>query len=33
MGLDEVADFFIRRQLAVLSLSPKLADRKIKARR
>jgi hypothetical protein len=33
MGLDEVADFFVRRQLAVLSLPPKLADRKIKVRR
>ena len=33
MGLDEVADFFMRRQLAVLSLPPKLADRKVKARR
>ena len=33
MGLDEVADFFTRRQLAVLSLPPKLADRKIKVRR
>jgi AcrR family transcriptional regulator len=32
MGLDEIADFFVRRQLAVLSLPPKLADRKIKAR-
>ncbi|MGZ4251210.1 MAG: TetR family transcriptional regulator [Solirubrobacteraceae bacterium] len=30
MGLDEVADFFVRRQLAVLSLPAKLADRKIK---
>jgi AcrR family transcriptional regulator len=26
MGLDEVADFFVRRQLAVLSLPPELAD-------
>ena len=26
MGLDEVADFFVRRQLAVLSVSPDLAD-------
>jgi TetR/AcrR family transcriptional regulator, cholesterol catabolism regulator len=33
MGLEEVADFFIRRQLAVLSLPPRLADRKVKARR
>jgi TetR/AcrR family transcriptional regulator, cholesterol catabolism regulator len=30
MGLDEVADFYIRRQLALLSLPPKLADRKVK---
>ena len=30
MGLDEVADFFIRRQLAVLSLPAKLADRTVK---
>lgn len=27
LGLDEVADFFVRRQLAVLSLPPELADR------
>ncbi len=27
LGLDELADFFIRRQLAVLGLDPKLADR------
>lgn len=27
MGLDEIADFFIRRQLAVLSLDPAVADR------
>ena len=27
MGLDEVADFFIRRQLAVLVLDPAVADR------
>src|SRR6201994_4231447 len=33
MGLDEVADFFIRRQLAVLSLPAKLADRKVKPRK
>jgi TetR/AcrR family transcriptional regulator, cholesterol catabolism regulator len=26
MGLDEIADFFIRRQLAVLSVDPTLAD-------
>ncbi len=31
LGLDEVADFFIRRQLAVLSLPPELADRTTKA--
>src|ERR1700756_2086324 len=30
MGLDEVADFFVRRQLAVLSLPAELADRKVK---
>jgi TetR/AcrR family transcriptional regulator, cholesterol catabolism regulator len=28
LGLDEIADFFIRRQLAVLSMPPTLADRK-----
>ena len=27
LGLDELADFFVQRQLAVLSLSPELADR------
>jgi TetR/AcrR family transcriptional regulator, cholesterol catabolism regulator len=32
IGLDEIADFFIRRQLAVLSVPPKLADRKTKPR-
>jgi AcrR family transcriptional regulator len=32
IGLEQIADFFIRRQLAVLSLPPKLADRKTKAR-
>jgi AcrR family transcriptional regulator len=31
MGLDEIADFFIRRQLAVLSLPPELADRSTSA--
>lgn len=31
LGLDEIADFFIRRQLAVLSLPPELADRTTKA--
>ncbi len=33
LGLDEIADFFIRRQLAVLSLPPELADGKPKARK
>src|SRR5438270_2113500 len=28
MGLDEIADFFIRRQLALLSLPPELADQR-----
>jgi TetR/AcrR family transcriptional regulator, cholesterol catabolism regulator len=28
LGLDELSDFFIRRQLALLSLPPELADRK-----
>ncbi len=32
MALDEIADFFVRRQLAVLALEPELADRKLKAR-
>jgi AcrR family transcriptional regulator len=32
MGLDEVADFFVRRQLAVLSVPAELADRKTKTR-
>jgi AcrR family transcriptional regulator len=32
LRLDEIADFYIRRQLAVLSLAPELADRKVKAR-
>ena len=32
MGLDEIADFFIRRQLAVLSLPPTLTDRTTVAR-
>jgi AcrR family transcriptional regulator len=32
IGLEQIADFFIRRQLAVLSLPPELADRKTKAR-
>jgi TetR/AcrR family transcriptional regulator, cholesterol catabolism regulator len=32
IGLEEIADFYIRRQLAVLSVSPKLADRKPKVR-
>jgi AcrR family transcriptional regulator len=32
MGLEEIADFFIRRQLALLSLPPEMADRKIGAR-
>jgi TetR/AcrR family transcriptional regulator, cholesterol catabolism regulator len=31
MGLDEIADFFIRRQLGVLSLPPELAERKVKS--
>jgi AcrR family transcriptional regulator len=30
MPLTEVADFFVRRQLSVLGLPPKLADRKLK---
>jgi AcrR family transcriptional regulator len=33
VSLDEVADFFIRRELAVLGLSPDLLDGKPKARR
>ena len=32
MGLDEIADFFVRRQLAVLSLPAELADRKTATR-
>ena len=32
MALEEVAGFFVRRQLAVLGLDPELADREVKAR-
>ena len=32
MALEEVADFFVRRQLAVLGLAPELADREVKER-
>jgi AcrR family transcriptional regulator len=32
LGLEDIADFFVRRQLAVLSLPADLADRKVKAR-
>jgi AcrR family transcriptional regulator len=32
VGLDEVADFFIRRQLAVLGLPPELADGQVRLR-
>lgn len=31
MGLDELADFFVRRQLAVLSLAPELAERQLQS--
>jgi hypothetical protein len=31
MGLDELADFFVRRQLAVLSLGPELAERQLQS--